>query len=57
MGCPTANFKQINASLAVRLFDALVSHTHCGVHVRAPVADPRMKRQSLAVGFVPLVTG
>src|SRR5512132_2052474 len=55
--CPTAFFKQSNASDAVVGSVPFGAQTHAGVQVSEWTAVLRMKRQSLAVGFAPDVTG
>jgi hypothetical protein len=56
-GMPTAFLRQISASPAVIAPELFTSQIHAGVQVEAPVADLRMKRQSPAVAWLPVLTG
>jgi hypothetical protein len=57
-GVPTATFRQVSASVAFGLPpDALRSQMQVGSQTLEPTAARKMKRQSVAVGFGPLVAG
>jgi hypothetical protein len=54
---PTAFFKQMSASVAVVGSDPFGAQIHGGRQISECTAVRRMKRQSLAVGLAPFVTG
>jgi len=56
-GCPTAFFRHTKESVAVVGSEPLGAQMQAGSQVAEPTAARRMKRQSLAVGNEPLVTG
>jgi hypothetical protein len=58
LGLPTATFRQVSASVALGLPPLpLRSQMHVGSQVLEPTAARKMKRQSVAVGLAPLLTG
>jgi len=58
LGLPTATLRQVSASVALGFPpDALRSQMHTGSQVLDPTAARKMKRQSVAVGKSPLLTG
>jgi len=58
-GLPTATLRHTRASVAVVGSVPFGAQTHAayGSQVRSPTATPRMARQSVAVGWLPLVSG
>jgi hypothetical protein len=54
---PTATFRQSNASVALAGSVPVGAQMHSGVQVWRPTATFRMKRQSVATGAAPLLTG
>jgi len=54
---PTATARHTSASLAVVGSVPLGAHVHAGAQTSAPTATFRMKRQSLATGAAPVLTG
>lgn len=55
--CPTAFARHVSASVAVTGKEPDGAQMHSGSQVPMPTATVRMKRQSVAVGEEPLVTG
>src|SRR5688572_25891797 len=56
-GWPTATFRHTSASEAVMPPPPLVSQTHSGSQVAAPVAVRKTNKQSEALGVAPLLAG